>query len=154
MYWNVSVGLKCVLTSRRLPLTKCEPLKTSVSMKTIRSDDIAQVNLIFGGKLFATRKHIYSRQHNPCNPRCLLTLHKHSLKRLNGFQSFVRTRKNIISHILLSPRIFSWRGTGGREPGRLGAEGYGKRERKGRDAGALRVREAGEKCKTLFVVIY
>ena len=34
-------------------------------------------------------------------------------------------------------------GTGGRE-------GYGRRERKGREAGVLRGREAGEKCETLF----
>ena len=37
-------------------------------------------------------------------------------------------------------------GTGGRE-------GYGRRERKGREAGVLRGREAGEKCETLFFLI-
>ena len=36
---------------------------------------------------------------------------------------------------------------GGREPGRTGAGGYGRREEKGRKAGSLRWREAGEKFK-------
>ena len=35
-----------------------------------------------------------------------------------------------------------------------GREGYRRRERKGREAGVLRGREAGEKCKTLIIVIY
>ena len=46
-------------------------------------------------------------------------------------------------------------GTGGREPGELGG---GRRERKGREAGVLIGREAGEKCDddsliTLLAVI-
>ena len=44
------------------------------------------------------------------------------------------------------------RGAGARE--NRGREGYGRRERKGREAGVLKGREAGEKCKTLFIVIY
>ena len=35
-------------------------------------------------------------------------------------------------------------------PENRGREGYGRRERKGREAGVLRGREAGEKCETLF----
>ena len=40
------------------------------------------------------------------------------------------------------------RGTGAQE--NRGREGYGRRERKGREAGVLIGREAGEKCETLF----
>ena len=38
--------------------------------------------------------------------------------------------------------------------GKGGREGYGRRERKGREAGVLRGWEAGEKCKTLIIVSY
>ena len=44
------------------------------------------------------------------------------------------------------------RGSGARE--NRGREGYGRRERKGWEAGILKGREAGEKCKTLIIVIY
>ena len=40
VYWNVSVALKCVWTSSILFDAKRGPLKTSVSKKTARSDDI------------------------------------------------------------------------------------------------------------------
>ena len=40
--------------------------------------------------------------------------------------------------------------TGERETGRLGG---GRRERKGREAGVLRGREAGEKCEMLIILI-
>ena len=40
------------------------------------------------------------------------------------------------------------RGAGARENRRR--EGYGRRERKGREVGVLRGWEAGEKCETLF----
>ena len=40
------------------------------------------------------------------------------------------------------------RGVGAQENRRR--EGYGRRERKGREVGVLRGREAGEKCETLF----
>ena len=43
-------------------------------------------------------------------------------------------------------------GAGARE--NRGREGYGRRERKGREAGILKGRERGEKCKTLIIVIY
>ena len=46
MYWNVSVAFKCVWTSSILFDAKRGPLKTSVSKKTARSDDISHVNLI------------------------------------------------------------------------------------------------------------
>ena len=46
VYWNVSVTLKCVWTSSILFDAKRGPLKTSVSKKTARSDDISHVNLI------------------------------------------------------------------------------------------------------------
>ena len=41
MYRNVSVALKCVSTSSTLFEAKRGPLKTSVSKKTARSDDIS-----------------------------------------------------------------------------------------------------------------
>ena len=41
-------------------------------------------------------------------------------------------------------------GTVGRDPGRTGAGG-GRRERKGRQAGVLRGRESGEKCKNAYL---
>ena len=44
------------------------------------------------------------------------------------------------------------RGAGARE--NRGREGYGRRERKEREAGVLKGQEAGEKYKTLFIVIY
>ena len=44
------------------------------------------------------------------------------------------------------------RGSGARE--NRGRKGYGRRERKGWEAGILKGREAGEKCKTLIIVIY
>ena len=40
------------------------------------------------------------------------------------------------------------RGAGARE--NRGREGYGRGERKGREAGVLRGREAGQKCKTVI----
>ena len=43
------------------------------------------------------------------------------------------------------------RGAGARE--NRGREGYGRWERKGREAGVLRGREAGEKCKTVIFLI-
>ena len=46
MNWNVSVGLKCVCLSRILSVRNLRPLKTSVSRKTIFSDDISCVNFI------------------------------------------------------------------------------------------------------------
>ena len=49
VYWNVSVALKCVWTSSILFDAKRGPLKTSVSKKRARSDDISHVNLIVHG---------------------------------------------------------------------------------------------------------
>ena len=43
------------------------------------------------------------------------------------------------------------RGAGARE--NRGWEGYRRRERKGREAGVLRGRKAGEKCETLVFLI-
>ena len=42
--------------------------------------------------------------------------------------------------------VYKWGGTGG-------LEGYGRREREGREEGDLRGREAGEKCETLIILI-
>ena len=53
MYWNVSVALKCFWTSSTLFEAKRGPLKTSVSKKTARSEDISLVNLIVAWNLLA-----------------------------------------------------------------------------------------------------
>ena len=53
VYWNVSVALKCVWTSSSLFDAKRGPLKTSVSKKTARLDDISHVNLIVVWNLLA-----------------------------------------------------------------------------------------------------
>ena len=42
------MGLKCVFKLRVLRVVRRGPLKTSVSRKTVRSDDVSQVNLIVG----------------------------------------------------------------------------------------------------------
>ena len=46
MYWNVSVGLKCVRTPRILSEMNLGPLKTLISRKTIFSDDTSCVNFV------------------------------------------------------------------------------------------------------------
>ena len=53
MFWNVSVGLKCVRTSRIQSLLNLTPLYTFVSTNVVSVSDISAVNLIVGWKLFA-----------------------------------------------------------------------------------------------------
>ena len=53
VYWNVAVALTCVWTSNILFHAKRGPLKTSVSQKTVRSDDSLHVNLIVALNLSA-----------------------------------------------------------------------------------------------------
>ena len=48
VYWNVSVGLKCVRISRIACLLNLSPLKTVVSRKFISLSEISAVNLIVG----------------------------------------------------------------------------------------------------------
>ena len=55
MYWNVSVGLKCVCTSRIESLLNLTPLYTLGSKNVVSVSDISGVNLIVGWKLFAFR---------------------------------------------------------------------------------------------------
>ena len=56
MYWSVSVGLKCVRTSRIESLLNLTPLYTFVSKNVVSVSDISAVNLIVGWKLFAFRR--------------------------------------------------------------------------------------------------
>ena len=56
MYWNVSVGLKCVRTSRIETLLNLTPLYTFVSKNVVSVSDISALNLIVGWKLFAFRR--------------------------------------------------------------------------------------------------
>ena len=53
VYWHVAVALKCVWTSNILFDAKRGPLKTSLSQKTVRLDDISPVNLIVAWNLSA-----------------------------------------------------------------------------------------------------
>ena len=53
VYWNVSVGLKCVPTSRINMLLKLSPLYTIVSRNVTLSSEISAVNLIVAWWLFA-----------------------------------------------------------------------------------------------------
>ena len=53
MYWNVSVGLKCVLISRTDSLLNLWPLYVVVSKKVASVHDISVVNLIVEWCLFA-----------------------------------------------------------------------------------------------------
>ena len=53
IYWNVSVGLKCVPTSRINMLLKLSPLYTIVSRNVTLSSEISAVNLIVAWWLFA-----------------------------------------------------------------------------------------------------
>ena len=48
VYWNVSVGLKCVLISRTASLLNLSPLYIVVSKKVASVHDISVVNLIVG----------------------------------------------------------------------------------------------------------
>ena len=52
-YWKVSVGLKCVRTSRIEGSLKRSPLYTHVSKNVISVSEISAVNFIVGWKLFA-----------------------------------------------------------------------------------------------------
>ena len=53
---GVSVGLKCVRTSRIESLLNLTPLYTFVSKNVVSVSDISVVNLIVGWKLFAFRR--------------------------------------------------------------------------------------------------
>ena len=55
IYWNVSVGLKCVQTSSTEFLQNLLPLKIVVSRKFISFSDISAVNLMVGWCLFTSR---------------------------------------------------------------------------------------------------
>ena len=48
VYWNVSVGLKCVSTSRTDSVLNLSPLYTLVSKKVVSVSEISAVNLIVG----------------------------------------------------------------------------------------------------------
>ena len=48
VYWNVSVGLKCVFTSRTDSVLNLSPLYTLVSKKVVSVSEISAVNLIVG----------------------------------------------------------------------------------------------------------
>ena len=54
VYWKVSVGLKCVRTSRLEFFFNRSPLYKHVSMNVISVCEISAVNLIEGWKLFAS----------------------------------------------------------------------------------------------------
>ena len=56
VYWNVSVGLKCVHVSRIESLLNLTFLYTFVSKNVVSVSDISAVNLIVGWKLFAFRR--------------------------------------------------------------------------------------------------
>ena len=56
MYWKVSVGLKCVRTSRIESSLNLKPLYTIVSKNVVSVSEISAVNLIIGWKLFAFRR--------------------------------------------------------------------------------------------------
>ena len=72
------MGSKCVWTSSVLLMAKRGPLKTSVSRKTIRSDDISHVNLMVGWKLFAkVTKSLIS---------CSLIVHTEKMSSIKRFQ--------------------------------------------------------------------
>ena len=77
VYWNVSVALKCVWTSSILFDAKRGPLKTSVSKKTARSDDISHVNLIVAWNLFAKSMKL--------SISCLLEVHAEKMSSMNLF---------------------------------------------------------------------
>ena len=77
-YWNVSVALKCVWTSRIYFDAKRGPLKTSVSKKTVRSDDISHVNLIVVWNLLAKSMKL--------SISCLLEVHTEKMSSMNLFQ--------------------------------------------------------------------
>ena len=78
VYWNVSVALKCVWTSSILFDAKRGPLKTSVSKKTARSDDISHVNLIVVWNLLAKLMKL--------SISCLLEVHTEKISSMNLFQ--------------------------------------------------------------------
>ena len=78
VYWNVSVALKCVWTSSILFDAKRGPLKTSVSKKTARSDDISHVNLTVAWDLLAKSTKLMI-----C---CLLEVHTVKVSSINLFQ--------------------------------------------------------------------
>ena len=48
VYWNVSVGLKCVRTSRIDSLLNLSPLYTYVSRKVMSVSEISAVNFMVG----------------------------------------------------------------------------------------------------------
>ena len=54
VYWKVSVGLKCVCTSRIECFLNRSPLYTHVSKNVISVSEISAVNFIAGWKLFAS----------------------------------------------------------------------------------------------------
>ena len=56
MYSSVSVGLKCVRTSRIESFLNLTPLYTFVSKNVVSVSDISAVNLIVGWNLFAFRR--------------------------------------------------------------------------------------------------
>ena len=78
VYWNVSVALKCVWTSSILFDAKTGPLKTSVSKKTARLDDISHVNLIVVWNLLAKSMKL--------SISCLLDVHTEKMSSMNLFQ--------------------------------------------------------------------
>ena len=58
VYWKVSVGLKCVRTSRIACFLNRSPLYTHVSKNVISVSEISAVNFIVGWKLFATSESV------------------------------------------------------------------------------------------------
>ena len=59
VYWNVSVGLKCVLISTTVSLMNLWPLHMLVSKKVTSVHDISPDNLIVGWCLFACSMNIF-----------------------------------------------------------------------------------------------
>ena len=81
MYWNVSIALKCVWTSSILFDARHGPLKTSVSKKTTRSDNISHVNLIVVWNLLAKSVKL--------SISCLLEVYTEKMSSMNLFQMIV-----------------------------------------------------------------
>ena len=59
MYWKVSVGLKCLRTSRIEWFLNRSPLYTHVSKNVISVFEISAVYFIAGWKLFASSVKLY-----------------------------------------------------------------------------------------------
>ena len=60
VYWKVSVGLKCVRTSRIECFLNRSPLYTHVPKNIISVSEISAVNFIVGWKLFATSLKLFT----------------------------------------------------------------------------------------------